>query len=64
LGIWIVLTILAFVPFVGLIMIPIHLVVALGFLILWLITIIQAFQGKKFVIPIIGGLAQKQAGGA
>jgi uncharacterized membrane protein len=54
--------VLTFVPFVGLFLLPIHLVVVLGFFVLWLICIIKAFQGAKFVIPIIGPLAQKQAG--
>ena len=61
-AIWIVLTILTFVPFIGLFLLPIHLVLVLGFFILWLIAIIKAFQGGKFVIPIIGPLAEKQAG--
>jgi uncharacterized membrane protein len=61
-AIWIVLTILTFVPFIGLFLLPIHLVLVLGFFIVWLISIIKAFQGGKFVIPIIGPLAEKQAG--
>jgi uncharacterized membrane protein len=36
-------------------------VVSLGFFILWLIAIIQAFNGKKFSIPVIGAIAEKQA---
>ncbi len=59
---WIILMILAFVPFVGWILLPIHLLVFLTLVIVWLIAIIKAFQGGKFVIPIIGALAQKQAG--
>ena len=62
-AVWIVSMVLAFVPFVGWIILPLfHLVAALGLFILWLIAIIKAFQGGKFVIPIIGPLAQKQAG--
>jgi uncharacterized membrane protein len=59
---WIVLAVLAFVPFVGWILLPIHLLLFLGLFIVWLIAIIQAFQGKRFSIPIIGALAAKQAG--
>ena len=59
---WIILTVLAFVPFVGWILLPIHLLLFLGIFILWLICIIKAFQGGKFVVPIIGPLAEKQAG--
>jgi uncharacterized membrane protein len=39
----------------------IGLVVFLGFFIVWLIAIIQAFNGKKFSIPVIGAIAEKQA---
>ena len=63
-AVWILLTVLAFVPFIGWVLLPIHLLLMLGLFILWLIAIIKAFQGGKFVIPIIGPLAQKQAGGA
>jgi uncharacterized membrane protein len=34
----------------------------LGLFILWLICVIKAFGGQRFVIPVIGGLAAKQAG--
>ncbi len=37
----------------------------LGFLclfIVWIISIIKAFQGGRFMIPVIGALAAKQAG--
>jgi uncharacterized membrane protein len=38
-------------------------VVAIGFFILWVIALVQAFQAKRFMIPVIGNLALKQAGG-
>jgi uncharacterized membrane protein len=59
---WVILTVLAFVPFVGWMLLPIHLLLFLALFIVWLICIIKAFQGGKFVVPIIGPLAQKQAG--
>jgi uncharacterized membrane protein len=59
---WVILMVLTFVPFVGWILWPFHLLVVLALFIVWLICIIKAFQGGKFVIPIIGPLAQKQAG--
>ena len=62
-GVWIISMVLAFIPVAGWIILPLfHLVAALLLFILWLIAIIKAFQGGKFVIPIIGALAQKQAG--
>jgi len=33
----------------------------LGFFILWLLMLIQTYQGKKIVLPVIGDLAAKQA---
>jgi uncharacterized membrane protein len=34
----------------------------LGVLVLWIVMIVFAYQGKQTVLPIIGPLAQKQAG--
>ena len=56
---WVLDIVLAFVPIIGWIL---GFLLAVGLFILWLICIIQAFQGKKFVIPVIGPLAEKQAG--
>ena len=36
-------------------------VVWLGFVVLWLVLIIKAYQDQKLVLPIIGPLAEKQA---
>ena len=36
-------------------------IIDLGFLILWLLMLIQTYQGKKIVLPVIGDLAAKQA---
>ena len=36
--------------------------VGLGALVLWICMIVFAYQGKQTVLPIIGPLAQKQAG--
>jgi len=35
------------------------LVVALGFLILWLVVVVKAFQGELFKLPVIGGVAER-----
>jgi len=62
-ALWIVDFVFTLIPFVGWILGPlVGLVVGLGIFILWLLAIIQAFQGKRFVIPVIGPLAAKQAG--
>ncbi len=48
-------------PFIGLFMIPLRLLIGLGFFILWLIVLIKTFNGQKFKIPVIGDFAEKQA---
>lgn len=37
------------------------MLVAVGFLILWIVMMIKAYNGQKFKLPIIGDLAEKQA---
>jgi uncharacterized membrane protein len=56
------LHIISMVPFLGLIVIPIRMLVGLGFFILWLIVLIKTFNGQMFKIPVIGDFADKQAG--
>ena len=51
--------VLAVIPILGWL---VALALMLGLVVLWLIAMIQAFQGKRFTIPVIGGLAAKQAG--
>ncbi|HLY17708.1 MAG TPA: hypothetical protein VKR61_10825 [Bryobacteraceae bacterium] len=36
--------------------------VDLGFFVLWIFLLIQTYQGKKIMLPVIGDLASKQAG--
>ena len=59
----ILLVVLHVLPLHGLLLFLVGLVVWLGFFIFWLIAIIQAFNGKKFSIPVIGAIAEKQANG-
>lgn len=56
-------TILAFSS-IGCIFFPIQLLVDLGLFVLWLICIINAFQGKYFKIPFIGDYAERWSGSA
>ena len=57
----IVLIILGRIPFFGLLMIPASLVVFLGVFILWIVVVMKAINGQKFMIPILGGIAESQA---
>jgi uncharacterized membrane protein len=60
-AIWIALFILAVIPFLGLITLPLHLLLAIGSLVIWIILLMKANQGLKYKLPIIGDLAEKQA---
>ena len=58
----IALTFLAVVPFLILVTAPLHMLVALGALIVWIILLLKANQGQMYKLPLIGDLAEKQAG--
>lgn len=51
--------VLTVIPVIGWILIPI---VAVVFLIVWIIVLLRALKGERFKLPIIGNLAAKQAG--
>lgn len=55
------LSIFAFMPMMGLITIPLHLVISLGGFVLWIILLMKANQGQMYKLPVIGDLAEKQA---
>ena len=59
----VVLIILGHMPFIGLINLILFPLVALLFFILWIIVLINAFNGKRFKLPFLGDLAEKQANG-
>ena len=61
-AIQIALSFLTVVPFLILLTAPLHMLVALGALVLWIILLLKANQGQMFKLPIIGDLAEKQAG--
>ena len=62
-GIWILETILAMMMPWGLSMVMsiIGLLITLAALGGWILLIVQAYQGEKFKLPVIGDLADKQA---
>ncbi len=57
-AVWLVAMVMVFIPFLGL---AIDAILWLGIIVLWVICVVKASQGQKFVIPIIGPLAEKQA---
>ncbi len=60
---WIVidiaLTFLGHIPFLGLMLWP---VVGLVLFVVWLILVLKAYQGQMFKLPVIGDMAEQQAG--
>lgn len=56
------LTILTVVPFLIFITAPLHLLVGLGALVVWIILLLKANQGQMYKLPVIGDMAEKQAG--
>jgi uncharacterized membrane protein len=57
----IALSILSVIPFLVLLTIPLHLLLGLGGLVLWVVLLVKAYQGQLFKLPIIGDIAEKQA---
>jgi uncharacterized membrane protein len=58
----IALSIMTVVPFLIFITAPLHLLVGLGGFVVWIILLLKANQGQMFKLPVIGDLAEKQAG--
>jgi uncharacterized membrane protein len=56
---YIVDLVLAFIPILGWL---VMLAIGVGILVLWIICIVKASGGQRFMVPIIGPLAAKQAG--
>ena len=60
-AIFIALSIFSFIPFLGLILLPLHLLIWLGSFALWIVLLIKANQGQMWKLPVIGDMAEKQA---
>lgn len=66
-AIWVCFTVIHMValtvmPYLILITGPLSLIVWLGFVVLWLVVMINAFNGKMIKLPVIAAFAAKQAG--
>lgn len=57
----IALAILVRIPFLGLIVFPLMILIDLGMFILWLVVVLKALNGQRFKLPIIGAMAEAQA---
>lgn len=59
--VWIILVaVVSPLPIIDLILLPL---LSLAFFIGWVVCMIKAFQGQMFKLPVIGPIAEKQAGG-
>lgn len=62
--VWIVLLVIGVIPVLNFILVVLTPIAAIGFLILWVIVLVQAFLGKRFKVPVVGDFALKQASGS
>lgn len=64
---WVVLIVLgivlSYLPCLGSIVSSLlGLALWLGYVVLWIVMMIKAYQGEKYKLPVIGDMAEKQAG--
>ena len=59
---WICLSFVAHIPFLGWATVLIWPLVSLVGFVIWLILVLKAYQGQMFKLPVIGDMAEKQAG--
>ena len=57
----IALGIVAMIPFIGLLTLPLHFLIWIGSIVLVVILALKAYQGQKFKLPVIGDMAETQA---
>ena len=61
-ALWIPLSFVAHIPFLGWLTILIWPLVGLAGLVIWLVLLLKANQGQMWKLPVIGDMAEKQAG--
>jgi len=57
----IALGIVAMIPFIGLLTLPLHFLIWIGSIVLAVILALKAYQGQKLKLPVIGDMAETQA---
>lgn len=55
----IILTPLAFLPYVGILVSLIDWLIMIIAIVAWILCIIKAYQGEKYKLPIVGDMAEK-----
>jgi uncharacterized membrane protein len=56
----IVMRVILSIPFLGLLIIPVWMIVWLALVVVWIICLVKAFQGEEFKLPVIGDIAMQQ----
>ena len=59
---WIILAFIGHIPFLGWATILVWPLVSLAGFVIWLILVLKAYQGQMFKLPVIGDMAEQQAG--
>lgn len=60
-AVWVALVIVGVIPGLNLLDLILMPLFGLCFLVIWIIAMVQAFQGKRFSIPVLGAFADKQS---
>jgi len=61
-ALWIALNIIAHIPFLGWLTILIWPLVGLAGFVIWIVLLLKANQGQMWKLPVIGDMAEQQAG--
>jgi uncharacterized membrane protein len=61
-ALWIVLTFIAHIPFLGWLTVLVWPLVGLAGFVIWVILLLKANQGQMWKLPVIGDMAEQQAG--
>jgi uncharacterized membrane protein len=61
-ALWIMLAIIGHIPFLGWATIFLWPLISLAGFVIWLILVLKAYQGQMFKLPVIGDIAEQQAG--
>ncbi|MGA8735875.1 MAG: hypothetical protein WB558_18300 [Terriglobales bacterium] len=61
-ALWIVLSFIAHIPFLGWLTILIWPLIGLAGFVIWIVLLLKANQGQMWKLPGIGDIAEKQAG--
>ncbi|MGA3087136.1 MAG: DUF4870 domain-containing protein [Terriglobales bacterium] len=59
---WIILSFVGHIPLLGWATVLLSPLVGLAGFVIWLIVVLKAYQGQMFKLPIIGDMAEQQAG--